>query len=98
MSAESEKPKIFVDEDWKSQVQAEKEAAKSGAPTPSPPSSTSTAPAAPGSTGQSSATGGSTPQAETESAGSPEPEMPPASLFFFCTTIPTQAMIALGQV
>jgi len=31
MSAETEKSKIIVDEDWKAQVQAEKEGAKHGA-------------------------------------------------------------------
>jgi hypothetical protein len=72
MSDSPEKPKIIIDEDWKAQVQAEKEAA-----------------AAPGSVGGSSVS-----QAESP----PEHEMPPASLTFLCTTIATQAMIALGQV
>src|ERR1044071_3211911 len=84
MSAGSEKPKIIVDEDWKAQVQAEKEAAKTGSPTAAPAGSAT----APGSAGGSSAA--------PESP--PDHDMPPASLTFLCTTIATQAMIALGQV
>lgn len=72
MSDSSEKPKIIVDEDWKAQVQAEKEAA----------------------TAPSSAGGSAASRAESLA----EHEMPPASLTFLCTTIATQAMIALGQV
>ena len=77
MSSGSEKQTIIVDEDWKAQVHAEKEAEKSGSSS-----------AAPGSAGGSSAA--------PESP--PDHEMPPASLTFLCTTIATQAMIALGQV
>jgi hypothetical protein len=91
MSAEPEKPEIFVDEDWKSQVQAEKEAAKTGGAPPSA-SSTSSDAVAPGSSGGSSA------DSATPAKEMPEQELPPASLFFLCTTIATQAMIALGEV
>jgi hypothetical protein len=72
MSDSSEKPKIIVDEDWKAQVQAEKEAAKTPSTTAGPTASQAQSP--------------------------PDHEMPPASLTFLCTTIATQAMIALGQV
>src|SRR5215471_7832757 len=73
---ETEKPKIIIDEDWKSQVQAEKEAAKAAeAQTPS----SGTAAAKP----------------ETQPADRP---LPPASLTFLCTTLATEAMIALGQI
>jgi Domain of unknown function (DUF1844) len=76
--SDSEKPKIIVDEDWKAQVQAEKEAAT-----------------APGSGATDPVTaGGSSAAAES----TPDHEMPAASLMFLCTTIATQAMIALGQV
>ena len=92
MSAEPEKSKIFVDENWKSQVQAEKEAAKSGGATPASASSTSADTAAPGSTG------GSPGDSATPVKEIPDQELPPASLFFLCTTIATQAMIALGEV
>ena len=72
MSESAEKPKIIVDEDWKAQVQAEKEAAQ-----------------APGSAAGSTSGSPESP---------PEHDMPAASLAFLCTTIATQAMIALGQV
>jgi hypothetical protein len=68
---DADKPKIIVDEDWKSQVQAEKEAAKS-APHPAAGSA--------------------------EVKEPPDVDLPPASLTFLCTTLATQAMIALGQV
>src|SRR5262245_58689361 len=74
MTESGQKPKIIIDEDWKAQVQAEKEAAMS-----SPP-------AAPGA-------------GDSPSAGAPpDADLPPASLAFLCTTLATQAMIALGQV
>src|ERR1700733_3301184 len=92
MSAEAEKSKIIVDEDWKAQVQAEKEAAKVGSNAPPVDSPISTDPLAPGSTGGSAA------QCESDAADIPDVEMPPASLVFLCTTLATQAMIALGQV
>jgi hypothetical protein len=92
MSAETEKSKIFVDEDWKTQVQAEKETAKVGSNAPPVDSPTSTDPLAPGSTGGSAA------QSESDVADMPDVDMPPASLVFLCTTLATQAMIALGQV
>jgi hypothetical protein len=72
MSSGAEKPKIIVDEDWKAQVQAEKEAAKT-----------------------SSAAAG---RAASQTESPPDHETPQASLTFLCTTIATQAMIALGQV
>jgi hypothetical protein len=91
MSADTDKPTIFVDEDWKSQVQAEKEAAKAGGANPSTASPQSRAPVAPGATEASAA------QPESDAA-LPDVDMPPASLVFLCTTLATQAMIALGQV
>jgi len=72
MSESAEKPKIIVDEDWKAQVQAEKEAAQAPGSTAGPTLSSTESP--------------------------PEHDMPAASLAFLCTTIATQAMIALGQV
>src|SRR5262245_36996488 len=74
MAEPTEKPKIIIDEDWKAQVQAEKDAVKA-----SPP------PAAGSGTGQ-------------EANEAPQVDLPPASLPFLCTTLATQAMIALGQV
>jgi Domain of unknown function (DUF1844) len=99
MNAESDKPKIIIDEDWKAQVQAEKEAAKTAHESP-PQSTTATDPQAPGSAGEPAApsdsqTAASKPPDEFTSS---DVEMPPASLVFLCTTQATQAMIALGQV
>jgi hypothetical protein len=99
MSGETEKSKIIVDEDWKAQVQAEKEAAKAGH---APDEATATS--ASSSAAESSvATGTDSPEAAGEKSASkpadlPEMDMPPASLLFLCTTLATQAMIALGQV
>jgi hypothetical protein len=108
MSAETEKSKIIVDEDWKAQVQAEKEAAKTGdgaktsGQTPPVGSPTSSDPLAPGSTEEppqeQGIPGQKTAQGAAEAANLPDLDMPPASLVFLCTTLATQAMIALGQV
>jgi hypothetical protein len=77
--------KLIIDEDWKSQVQAEKEAAAKEQPK-SPVGE-------PGSEGEVS-TG---PQEGT----APTPtdiQMPPASLEMLVTTLATEALVALGQV
>jgi hypothetical protein len=91
MAADSEKPKIIVDEDWKTQVQSEKEAAKGGHTVPGSSPSTP-APSVPEQTVESA------PQHATSDDDLPEMELPPASLVFLCTTLATQAMIALGQI
>jgi hypothetical protein len=91
MSDSQQPKKIIVDEDWKAQVQSEKEAAKAGHPSPgvsSPPSDASV----PVSTAESA------PQHAASSGQLPEMEMPPATLIFLCTTLATQTMIALGQI
>jgi Domain of unknown function (DUF1844) len=88
MTSDSDEPKIIIDEDWKAQVQAERDAAKAGHD-------------APAATSESAAVG---PASGAAAAQSPAPDdlpdfdMPPASLTFLCTTLATQAMIALGQV
>jgi hypothetical protein len=87
MSETPDKPKIIVDEDWKSQVETEREAARqraaNGAASPEP--------LAPGSAGG--------PQRPGPSATEPpDVPLPPPSLTFLFTTLATQAMIALGQV
>ncbi len=87
--SDSQKPKIIVDEDWKTQVQAEKDAAKSD---PAGPDSVGEPTSAPDSNMESAA------QSSVSPANIPEMEMPPASLVFLCTTLATQTMIALGQV
>jgi hypothetical protein len=81
---DSDKPKIIIDEDWKSQVEAEKEAARTSAA-----SETNSAESA-------EPSGSSKPASKTTEPT--EGPLPPASLTFLFTTIATQAMIALGQV
>jgi hypothetical protein len=98
MSDNPEKPQIIVDEDWKSQVQAEKEASKSGA------SIGSTATPGTGQAPVESRAAESTPTSQggvadlSDVDALPDLDLPPASLLFLCTTLATQAMIALGQV
>jgi hypothetical protein len=82
-----EKSKIIVDEDWKSQVEIERQTARQRAPA----TSTSTDPQAPGSAGGPERHASATPEL-------PDAPLPPPSLTFLFTTLATQAMIALGQV
>jgi hypothetical protein len=91
MSADTDNPKIIVDEDWKAQVQSEKEASKAGHPSPGASSLPSDAPI-------SESTAESAPQSAAPPGELPEMEMPPASLVFLCTTLATQTMIAMGQI
>ncbi|TWT88602.1 hypothetical protein Mal64_20870 [Pseudobythopirellula maris] len=85
-----DKPKIIIDEDWKSQVEAEREAAKAGEPGASAP-------------GGSNQPTDATPPA-AEAAGSPDgaqdddPPMPPASLPMLVSSLATEALMALGQI
>ena len=79
----SEESKIIVDEDWKSQVQAEKEALRQ------------VQEAETAEEGQTAEQPG--PSAEA-AEGEPVGPMPPASLTFLCTTLATQAMVALGLI
>ncbi len=79
---------IFVDEDWKSQVQAEKQAAAEAADQ-SPPQP------------EDSSTGGDVepPGSAQRAADSPTAEqMPPASLGMLVSGLATQAMMALGSL
>jgi Domain of unknown function (DUF1844) len=82
-----ENPKIIVDEDWKSQVETERQAARQRSST----SPSSTDPLAPGSAVEPEHHASSTPEL-------PDAPLPPPSLTFLFTTLATQAMIALGQV
>ena len=74
--------KLIIDEDWKSQVQAEKAAA---------------AQQAPGEVAAATAKQAAEPQSRTEPASADFP-MPPASLELLVTTLATEALVALGQV
>lgn len=78
----AEKPKIIIDEDWKSRVQAEKEALDRKKAAQQPTASTPTPPSA-------------QPQPPVEP---PHGELPPATLAVLLTTLATQALVALGQV
>ncbi|HTQ39178.1 MAG TPA: DUF1844 domain-containing protein [Pirellulales bacterium] len=95
MADTPDKPKIIIDEDWKSQVQAEKEAAKAG---PATQQSTTAGSQTPDSVGGSDTPPDRQSVGSTPNADIPDVDMPPASLVFLCTTLATQAMIALGQV
>jgi len=87
--------KIIIDEDWKTQVEAEREAARRAkeaaapedtkAPHPGPLPEEEGEPAV--STGQASAPGPGGPHI-----------MPPASFGMLVTTLATEAMVGLGQI
>ncbi|MEM6655811.1 MAG: DUF1844 domain-containing protein [Planctomycetota bacterium] len=81
----SEEKKIIIDEDWKSQVEAEKNAAAAA---------TSGQPVA-SATGTSA---GATPGADASGSPDDDPQMPPASFEMLLTTLATEAMLALGQM
>jgi hypothetical protein len=85
MSEGEEKSRIVVDEDWKAKAQAEKEAARRPPEVSPNPSDSIAANFSESSAGQNP-------------PDLADPPMPPASLAFLCTTIATQAMIALGQI
>jgi hypothetical protein len=76
--------KIIIDEDWKSQVQAEKEQQKR----PKGESATGSA--------QTSATTGGF--ASNQPGAGDEMQIPPASFPFLVSSLATQAMFAMGQI
>ena len=82
-----EEKKIIIDEDWKAQVEAEKQAA---AHKPDAPAADASEPPA-------QAGGGSAPP--TDAGGSPgdDPEMPPASIGMLMSSLATEALVSLGQ-
>ncbi len=88
----SDEKKIIVDEDWKSQVAAEKEALarQRGAEAPSAPSEPASAYGEPASAGGRATQGAASP---TE-----RPPLPPASFEMLVTALATEAMIGLGQI
>lgn len=76
-------PKIIIDEDWKSQVEAEKAAANAPADDEALLPDNAKAEAA---------------ASESDAAGTDEdPAMPPASFEMLLTGLATEAMMALGQ-
>ncbi|MBL9123212.1 MAG: DUF1844 domain-containing protein [Planctomycetaceae bacterium] len=76
--------KIIVDEDWKSQVQAEKEALSQQATGSAAPESTAPAPST-----------SAPPPAESAAAATGQPIPPPTMTMLF-SSLATQAMFALG--
>jgi hypothetical protein len=82
---ESGEKKIIVDEDWKSQVEREKEELASAGD--------SAGDSAEGESKVAHTAAGGAPA----DAG-PEPELPPASLAFLVSTMAAQAMAAMGQL
>ncbi len=109
MSSEPDKT-LHIDEDWKTQVEREKEAAKQAAAKSGPtPEATPTDPSsaeqavrqrAAETTGQSQPYGEPAPEKSPSHRTDPahDYELPPASLAFLITTLGTQAMVALGDV
>jgi hypothetical protein len=77
-----DKPKIIVDEDWKSKVQAEKDALERAKHEPS----------------QSADTPAAQPSSETEDHAHGRRQFPPATLSVLMTTLATEAMLSLGQM
>lgn len=88
----SDEKKIIIDEDWKTQVQAEKEAAKHAPVEPASQTGESAS-----QTGEPASAGGPT-ASGTSSAPPHDPSMPPASFELLVTTLATEALVALGQV
>lgn len=81
----SEKPKLIIDEDWKTQVQREKEELKRERESKS---------SAPASGEGSDSNDADSEQKSAAAAGSSPP--PPASLILLVTSLATQAMAAMG--
>ncbi len=80
----SEEKKIIIDEDWKSQVEAEREAAKQE-------------PAAESADGEEQASV-EKPTEEAADASNPnDPPMPPASIGMLMSSLATEALISMGQ-
>ena len=92
--SEDSEPKIIVDDDWKSQVQAEKAAFKEQEALKAKEASSENE------SGESSENAGEAETVATEGAGaageSRQQEFPPASFSMLVTTISAQAMTALG--
>ncbi len=105
-----EDPKLIIDEDWKTQVQREKEelarqaeasaekesSSESGDPADSTAASETTDPENPASETVTSETG--TGGEPTSDAPAAPPPPPPASLTLLVTSLATQAMASMGQL
>jgi hypothetical protein len=97
---ENTEKKLHIDEDWKTQVEREKAAAKNpSAPVDDPTGTTGEEAArqrAEESTGEVQPYG--EPAGETTATETRDYPLPPPSLAFLITTLGTQAMVALGEV
>lgn len=84
MSEEGDKPKIIVDDDWKTRAQEEKEQLQQAAEAENEPAAVSDSDAEP----------------QEQSAPEPHEEMPlpPASFPTLITSIATQALAMMGQI
>lgn len=80
---ETSKPKIIVDDDWKSRAQAEKEQLQQQAEAKQKPTPAESAQIEP-----------SPPRSEPAA----DPPLPPASFSFLVTSLATQALASMGQV
>lgn len=83
MSNSADEPKLIIDEDWKTQVQREKEQLKQQQ-------------AAEETNQTASSSAASSDSSQPRSSSTAEPPPPPASLSLLVTTLATQAMAALG--
>jgi hypothetical protein len=79
----ADEKKIIIDEDWKSQVQAEKEAAAKTAPS--------------GDAGPAAA-GGTAAIDESSAGAAQDVPMPPASFELLLSMLATEALVSLGQI
>ncbi len=102
MSKSEEEPKLIIDEDWKTQVQREKEELKhrleaEAAQTGSPESSSSPVPSQIAGDGVDGNTAGGNSVNKSQSTGQANStSLPPASFNLLVTTLATQAMAAMG--
>ncbi|MDC0936517.1 DUF1844 domain-containing protein [Pirellulales bacterium] len=93
MSDEAEK-KIIIDEDWKSRVTAEKEAASQTTPTDALPTEEADAQAASAAPPESE----SEPEPDAAAAAGAMPDFPPASFEILVSALATEAMMGMGQI
>ena len=99
MSEESPKePKLIVDEDWKEQVQREKEMAGKGDAASGAGESGAEETAEAAQRSEDPQQEVAEQEVASAAAGDEMPQMPPASFDFLVTTLATQAMMALGQM
>jgi hypothetical protein len=98
--ASGETPKLHIDEDWKSQAQAEKERLErsKAAGNQAEPVGAQTGPPSQPAPPASPAAGPAEQQAAEHRAADHQRQLPPATLAVLITTLATQAMMLLGQI